>query len=218
VSTVVTAVSAHLELFHRARERHADLMLVHHGIFWGGGPAPLTRETKRRLSLLFDSDMSLVAYHLPLDGHPTLGNNAQLVGALGATDAGAFGLHRGAAIGRRGRFDGDGLAVAKLVERVAGVTGREPLCFAHGPERVRNVAIVSGAGASFLGEAIDEGVDAFITGEPAERVMAQAREGGVHFLAAGHYATETMGVQRLGEHLGRLFGVDHHFIDVPNPV
>jgi len=219
VSTLVTAVSAHVELFQRARERRADLVLVHHGILWGGGePVPLSREMKRRLSLLFESDMSLAAYHLPLDGHPTLGNNAQLIGALGATDEGAFGLHRGVAIGRRGSFADEGLAADELVERVARVTGREPLCLTYGPERVRDVAIVSGAGASFLGEAIDHGIDAFITGEPTERVMAQAREGGVHFLAAGHYATETMGVQRLGEHLGRLFGIDHHFIDVPNPI
>ncbi len=218
VGTVVSAVSAHAELFGRARERQADMVLVHHGILWRGGLVPVSREMKRRLSLLFEADMSLTAYHLPLDGHPTLGNNVQLVKALGATDAGGFGLHRGVAIGRRGCFARDGLTADELVERVARVTGREPLCFPYGPERVRDVAIVSGAGASYLGEAIQDGADAFITGEPAERVMAQAREGAVHFLAAGHYATETMGVQRLGEHLSRLFGVEHHFIDVPNPV
>jgi len=218
VGTVVSAVSAHAELFQRASDRRADMVLVHHGILWGGGLVAVSRELKLRLSLLFAADMSLTAYHLPLDGHPTLGNNAQLVGALGATDAGAFGHHRGAAIGRRGRFAGDGLTPDELVRRVARVTGRDPLCFAHGPERVHDVAIVSGAGASFFEEAIQKGVDAFITGEPAERVMAQAREGAVHFLAAGHYATETMGVQRLGEHLSGLFGVEHHFIDVPNPI
>jgi putative NIF3 family GTP cyclohydrolase 1 type 2 len=114
--------------------------------------------------------------------------------------------------------DEGGLPVRELIARVRESTAREPLTFDAGPERVRRVAIVSGAGADYLGDAVAVGADAFITGEPAERVMAHAREAQVHFIAAGHYATETFGVRALGEHIAERFGVRHVFLDVPNPV
>jgi putative NIF3 family GTP cyclohydrolase 1 type 2 len=116
------------------------------------------------------------------------------------------------------RFAGDGLDPADLNARVAKLTARTPLTFDTGPARIRTLAIVSGAGASYLDEAIAAGADAFLTGEPAERVMTQARENDIHFIAAGHYATETFGVKRVGEHLAERFGVKHIFIDVPNPI
>jgi dinuclear metal center YbgI/SA1388 family protein len=217
VETIVTSVSASAELFERARDAGADMVLVHHGIFWGGPPRPLDRPTKRRLKLLFDADMSLAAYHLPLDGHLEHGNNALLAQAIGCGSWEPFGAHRGATIGVAGRFD-DGVPTADLVSRVHRATGREPLAFTDGPARVRTVGIVSGAGAGHLEDAIAVGLDAFITGEPAERVMTRAREAGVHFLAAGHYATETFGVRRLGDLLAERFGVRHQFVDIPNPI
>src|ERR671932_2139456 len=218
VETIVTGVSANAELFARAREAEADLVLVHHGLFWAGPPRPLDLASRRRLQLLFDADMSLVAYHLPLDGHPAHGNNALLAEAIGCEAHEPFGAHKGATIGVAGRLPGDGIAPDELVARVRDATGREPLAFTDGPDRVRTVGIVSGAGADYLEEAIAAGLDAFVTGEPAERVMARAREAGVHFLAAGHYATETFGVRRLGDLLAERFGVRHVFIDVPNPI
>ncbi len=218
VETVVTGVSAHVALFEHARAEHADLVLVHHGLFWGSGPGPIDLALKRRLAPLFEADMSLVAYHLPLDGHPQLGNNARLAGAVGADECGPFGLHRGIAIGRMATFAGSGVLAGDLVARVVAATGRDPLCFLAGPERVRKLAIVSGGGCDYLPEAIASGADAFLTGEPSERVMAQAIEGGVHFIGAGHHATETFGVRCLGEHLAGRFGVRHVFVDVPNPV
>ena len=218
VETVVTGVSANAELFARAREAEADLVLVHHGLFWAGPPRALDRASKRRLQLLFDADMSLVAYHLPLDGHPAHGNNALLAEAIGCEAHEPFGAHKRATIGVAGRLAGDGIAPDELVARVRTATGREPLAFTDGPERVRTVGIVSGAGADYLEEAIAAGLDAFITGEPIERAMARAQEAEVHFLAAGHYATETFGVRRLGELLEQRFGVEHRFIAVPNPV
>lgn len=218
VETVASGVSASVELFERAAAEGADLVLVHHGLFWGHGPGPVDRTLKARLRPLFDADMSLAAYHLPLDAHPEIGNNALLAQAIGAADAGAFGDHRGVAIGRRARFAGDGIDAADLRARVEHATGRAPLHFDSGPPRVREVALVTGAGASYVPDAIAAGVDAFLTGEPAERVMAEAREGGIHFLAAGHYATETFGVRRLGESLAERFGLRHAFIDLPNPV
>ena len=218
VETVVTGVSASAELFTRACEEHADLVLVHHGLFWAGPPRPLDRAAKRRLQLLFDADMSLVAYHLPLDGHPEHGNNALLAQGIGCGATEPFAQHRGATIGVVGRLPGDGIAPDELVARVGAATDREPLAFTDGPERVRTVGIVSGAGAEYLEDAIAAGLDAFVTGEPSERSMARAREAGVHFLAAGHYATETFGVRRLGDLLAARFGVRHRFVDVPNPI
>ena len=115
-------------------------------------------------------------------------------------------------------FADEGLPAGELMERVEQVTNRKPQVFASGPERVRSVAIVSGAGADFLPEAIAAGAQAFLTGEPAERVMAQAREAEMHFIAAGHYATETLGIRRVGEHLRERFGLRHVYVDVPNPI
>jgi len=215
---VVTGVSASAELFERAAERGADLIVVHHGLFWNGAPLALTPAAKRRLQLLFDHDMALAAYHLPLDGHPQVGNNALLAAGLGCVDPGPFALHEGVAIGVRARFEGDGIAPQELVARVRELTGRTPLAFLDGPARVRTIGIVSGGGAGYLGDATQAGLDAFLTGEPAERVMVHAREEQIHFVAAGHYATETFGVRRLGDLLAERFAVEHAFIDVPNPI
>jgi dinuclear metal center YbgI/SA1388 family protein len=218
IQTVVSGVSASAELFRRAAELGADLVLVHHGIFWSGAPLELSVAAKRRLQLLFDHDMALAAYHLPLDAHPEVGNNALLAAGLGCVSHEPFALHRGTAIGVAGRFDGDGVTAHELVSRVRELTAREPLAFLDGPERVRTIGIVSGAGSNHLADAIAAGHDAFLTGEPSERVMIQAREEQIHFLAAGHYATETFGVRRLGELLAERFAIRHVFVDVPNPI
>jgi dinuclear metal center YbgI/SA1388 family protein len=218
VATIATGVSAHLELFELAAAEKADLLLVHHGIFWGAGPGPIDEQLKRRLRVLFDADISLAAYHLPLDAHLELGNNALLALALGAEELHPFALHRGEPIGVLADLPDGGMAAGELCKRTRDVTAREPLVFDAGPPRVRRVGIVSGGGADYLGDAAAAGAEAFITGEPAERSMAQARELGLHFIAAGHYATETFGVQRLGEHLAERFDLRHIFLDVPNPV
>jgi dinuclear metal center YbgI/SA1388 family protein len=218
VQTVVTGVSASAELFERAAAEQADLVLVHHGLFWTGAPLALTPSAKRRLQLLFEHDMALAAYHLPLDGHPEVGNNALLAAGLGCVSHEPFALHKGMPIGVSGRFEGDGITAGELVARTRVLTGREPLAFLDGPARVRTIGIVSGGGADYLGDAVAAGHDAFLTGEPAERVMTHAREEGIHFIAAGHYATETFGVRRLGELLAERFGVVQHFVHVPNPI
>ena len=218
VSTVATGVSAHAELFEMAAVERAELLIVHHGLFWGGGPGPIDAALKRRLRILFDADIGLAAYHLPLDANPEVGNNALLARALGAERLKPFALHEGQPIGFIASLPGDGLAAAELFARVRDITSREPLVFDAGPARVRHIAIVSGAGADYLADAAAAGADALLTGEPAERTMAVARESGVHFIAAGHYATETFGVRRLGEHLAERFGVRAVFLEVPNPV
>jgi len=213
VRRVVTGVSAQRPLAERAVELGAELVLVHHGLFWKFLPVGLTPVLAERLRPLFKHDVGLAAYHLPLDAHPEVGNNALLAEGLGCAEHEAF-----ATIGRAGTFAGDGIAAAGLFARVEELTQRPPLVFDTGPERVRRIAIVSGAGASRLPLAVAEGFDAFLTGEPSDHVMADAREAGIHFIAAGHYATETFGVRRLGDWLAERFGVEHCWIDIPNPV
>jgi dinuclear metal center YbgI/SA1388 family protein len=218
VTSLATGVSAHAELFELAAAERVQLLVVHHGLFWGSGVEVLDEVLKRRLKLLFDAGIALAAYHLPLDAHPEIGNNALIASALGAHELARFALHRGEPIGILAHFAGDGLAANELFARVGELTEREPLVFEAGHRRVRRLAIVSGAGSDFLPDAAAEGADAFLTGEPAERAMAMARESRLHFIAAGHYATETFGIKRLGEHLAERFQLRHVFLDVPNPV
>jgi dinuclear metal center YbgI/SA1388 family protein len=213
VVRVVTGVTASRELIERAVAEQAQLVLVHHGLFWDFHPTGLTPVLAERLRPLFKHDVALAAYHLPLDGHPELGNNALLAERLGCERHEAF-----ATIGRAGTFAGDGIAAADLFERVRELTARVPTVFDGGPDTVRRIGIVSGGGASYLEEAVELGLDAFLTGEPREHVMSLAREAGIHFIAAGHYATETFGVRALGDWLAGRFGVEHVWIDVPNPV
>jgi dinuclear metal center YbgI/SA1388 family protein len=213
VDTVVTGVSANLELLERARDAGAGLVLVHHGLFWEGAPRALTRPLALRLRTLLEAGIGLAAYHLPLDAHPGIGNNALIADGLGCDGREPF-----AEVGVAARFSGDGVPSREVFERVRALTEREPLVFDAGPERVRTMGIVSGGAASALDDAVAAGLDAFLTGEPKEQVMSTAREAGVHFIGAGHYATEIFGIRRLGELAAEQFGLRHEFIDVPNPV
>lgn len=218
VTKVVTGVSAHLELLERAREAGAELVLAHHGLFWDFHPRALSEQMAARLRVALEARISVAAYHLPLDAHPEVGNNALLCTALGfePTDE-AFAEVRGRAIGVVGRR-GTPLVAGELFAAVTGLLNREPLVFATGPAEVSSIGVVTGAGASEVHDAVALGLDALITGEPAEHAMADAREGRLHFIAAGHYATETLGIRRLGELVAEEFAVEHEFIDVPNPV
>ena len=223
VTKVVSAVSAHQELFERAVATGAQMVLCHHGIFWGsrnaGWAGPISGRMKRRLKTLFDADLSLAAYHLPLDAHGEVGNNALICRALGFEPAEPFAVTNGRAFGWIGWAEGDGVEIGELLHRAREAFDRDDvLHFPGGPDRVRRLGVVSGGGDGFFGEAIAAGVDAFVSGEPSEPAMADAREAGVHFLAGGHWASETFGVQRLGELLADRFGVEHEFLAIPNPV
>jgi dinuclear metal center YbgI/SA1388 family protein len=218
VTKVVSGVSAHLELLERAREAGAELVLVHHGLFWDFQPRALSEQMAARLRAALGAELSVAGYHLPLDGHPEVGNNALLRSLLGfEPDERPFAVHGGRPIGAIGRRDPP-IAAAELFAAVAGQLGREPLVFDGGPPEVGSIGIVTGAAHSNLHDAIELGLDAFLTGEPAEHVMADAREGAIHYIAAGHYATETLGIRRLGELVAERFGIEHEFIAVPNPV
>jgi dinuclear metal center YbgI/SA1388 family protein len=212
VELVVTGVSAHVELFERAAQAGAGMVLCHHGIFWRSTPQAIGQQMKARLKALFDADISLAAYHLPLDAHPEVGNNALICAALGLERGERF-----ADIGFTASAPSP-LELADLVARCREVFGQEPLLFPGSGEQVNRVGIVSGGGGAALAEAAALGLDAFITGEPEEPAMADAAETGVNFLACGHYATETFGIRRLGEVVAERFGIEERFVEIPNPV
>jgi dinuclear metal center YbgI/SA1388 family protein len=212
VSVVVTGVSAHLELFDRAAALRAQMVLCHHGLFWRKQPQALDERRKARLKALFDTDMSLAAYHLPLDAHPEVGNNALILAELGFERGEKFGD-----VGWTGEAN-EPVAREELIERCRRVFGQDPVAFPDGPDQVASIGVVSGGGAFALSEAVERGLDAMISGEPSEPAMADAQEAGITFIAGGHYATETFGVKRLGELLAERFGLEHRFVSVPNPV
>jgi dinuclear metal center YbgI/SA1388 family protein len=219
VTKVVTAVSAHQELFERAAATGAQMVLCHHGIFWGSQNGPIDARMKRRLKTLFEADLSLVAYHLPLDAHAVVGNNALICRELGFEPAAPFAETRGRPIGWIAEAVLDPVPITVLLDRARAAFDRDDvLHLAGGPDHVATLGVVSGGGEGFFGEAIERGVDAFVSGEPSEPAMADARESGTHFIAAGHWASETFGVKRLGDALADEFGVEHEFIAVPNPV
>ena len=217
VRLVVSGVTASLELFARAAEAGAQMVLVHHGLFWDWEPRRVGPREKARLAALIANDLSLVAYHLPLDAHPEIGNNALLLDRLGLAPERRFARHGGRDVGFIGAFP-EPVTLEALVARVRDEVNPAPLVFSHGPERIRRVAVVSGSAANDLPEAADAGADCFLTGEPKESAMAHAREARIHFIAAGHYATETFGVRALGDRIAERFGVAHRFVDIPNPV
>jgi dinuclear metal center YbgI/SA1388 family protein len=217
VELVVTGVSAHRELFDRATRLGAELVLCHHGLFWGSGPLTVGAQLKSRLKLLFDADASLAAYHLPLDAHPEIGNNALICAALELQRDAPFGDVRGRPIGFVGRA-AEPIGLAELTERCARAFARGPLVLEGDGRPIQAVGVVSGGGGSSFAEAVRLGLDAFITGEPEEPLMADARETGVAVVAGGHYATETFGVKALAARLADEFALDWEFLDLPNPV
>jgi len=218
VQRVVTAVSASRALFSRAAALEADLVLVHHGILWNGPEPPrITGSFRERVRLLLDNDISLVAYHLPLDRHLELGNAAQLARRLGLVQLEPFGEHGGVSVGVCGVFP-EAIPAEELFAAVGEVCDREPQVFAGDRDPVSSVGIVTGAAEREYHQAVASGLDAYITGEASEWVMHQAAEDGVHYVAAGHYATERFGILALGRWLARAHDLQVEFLDLPNPV
>ncbi len=212
VTRLVCGVSASRELFERAAAAGAQLVLVHHGLLWENEPRTIDARMKGRLKALFDADITLAAYHLALDAHPEVGNNALLARELDVAVDSPF-----AGIGVGGRLSApvtiDGLATA--AERAV---GRAPLVFPYGPAAVTRIAVVTGGGASYLVEAAAQGYDALVTGEAAEPSLMTAKELGIHLVAAGHYATERLGVQALAARIAERFGIEWEFVELENPV
>ena len=219
VDCVVTGVSASAELISRAIERRADLIIVHHGLIWGPGLTRITGPLARRLKLLLGNDVSLAAYHLPLDKHARLGNNAGLCDALalGATRE-PFGAVRGTLLGLAGTWSTP-LTREDAVSRITAGVGKPPFVFPYGPAVVRKVGVCSGAASDLLEAASAAGCDLFVTGELAERAGDLARELQITLVAAGHYATEVFGPMRIADELRHRFaGLDVQFVGAPSPL
>ena len=215
VHQLVSGVTASFEFLQAAIEAGADAVIVHHGYFWRGEDPCIIGMKRRRISHLLAHDVGLLAYHLPLDAHPELGNNAQLGQKLGFTETGRFGEQ---GIAMQGTLLSGISSLRDLRMNIECMVSRKPLVIGHDDRLVRRVAWCTGAAQDYFDEAIRLGVDAFITGEISERMVHASRESGVAFISAGHHATERYGIQALGEHISRKFGIAHQFIDVDSPV
>jgi dinuclear metal center YbgI/SA1388 family protein len=216
VSHVVTGVTASLALIERAVQVGADAVLVHHGLFWRGQDGRVTGWMKRRLALLLQHDINLLAYHLPLDAHPELGNNAQWGAQMGWVGEGRFGEQDLGWLGRRAEASGYANGQA-LADHLTSVLNRPVSLAEQSPNAIKKIAWCSGGAQSYFEAAIAAGADAFVTGEISEPQAHYARECGVAFLACGHHATERWGVAAVGEWLASQHGLAHTFIDIPNP-
>ena len=218
VSRLVAGVTACQALLDAAVDLRADAILVHHGYFWKGEPPALTGMKARRLRTLLSRNLSLLAYHLPLDAHRELGNNTQLArlfeidieGYLDRTDEQAMVPHGSLRSGTQ--------SAERFRARIASSLSRAPLWIAGRTEQIKRLAWCTGAAQDYIQYAVGQSIDAFISGEVSERTAHVAREEGIHYFAAGHHATERYGVQALGRHLAERFSLEYRFVDIDNPV
>jgi dinuclear metal center YbgI/SA1388 family protein len=211
IGRVAAAVDATEASIARAAEQGADLLLVHHGLFWNGN-RPVTGRRYRRLRALLESGMAVYSVHLPLDAHPDVGNNAVLARELGVEVEGGFAEYQGLSLGVYGALE---LTREALCARLDELLGGRVKLIPGGPERVRRVGVLTGGGGSFAGAALEAGLDALITGEGSHHTYFDAMEGGLNLYYGGHYATETWGVRALAEHIGERFDLEWSFLDLP---
>ncbi|SEQ26208.1 dinuclear metal center protein, YbgI/SA1388 family [Ectothiorhodospira magna] len=214
ISRLVTGVTASQALIEAAIDQGADALLVHHGYFWKGEDSRIVGLKRERLKRLLEHDISLLAYHLPLDAHPELGNNAQLARLLDFQIQGGL---RDDGVGCIGVPDAP-LSPQALGERLSRRLGREALWISGGPDVIRRLGWCTGGAQSMIEKAASLGLDAYISGEISESTVHVAREAGIHYFAAGHHATERYGVQALGEYLARTLALSHVFMDMENPI
>lgn len=218
VSRVAFAVDSGLEVLRRAADQGAELLFAHHGVFWGG-QVTITGSLFRRIRTLLEHGLALYAVHLPLDAHPQLGNNAGMAAALELTDCRPFGRYHGVDIGVAGRVPAarypDGATLDELLAAPFGGRERCSAVLPFGAERIRTVGLVSGGGTRMVDQAIDAGLDLYVTGDASHEVYHQALEAGINVVFAGHYATETWGVRAMMEHTAAHTELDTTFIDLP---
>ncbi|MCR8921554.1 Nif3-like dinuclear metal center hexameric protein [Dasania sp. GY-MA-18] len=217
IKTLVTGVTASQALIDEAVKLKADALLVHHGYFWKGEDARLTGMKYQRIKTLMDNDINLLAYHLPLDAHPVLGNNAQLAELLGLSVEGGLQPGEARPVGNVGSLNPP-MSAADFSQRVKTVLKREPLLIGAADATISRVAWCTGAAQGYIEQAVAAGADLFLSGEISEPTVHSARELGIHYMAAGHHATERYGVKALGEWLANELGLTHHFVDIDNPV
>ena len=212
VRKIAAAVDSHLPVLQQAVERKADLLLVHHGLFWQG-VQPVTGPYYRKLKLAFEHNLALISIHHPLDAHPTVGNNARLAESLGLSNGEPFFPFQGVPIGLK--FPANHLSRSEIAARLEATLGGPVHLAAGGPVSVRVVGICTGGAGSEIASAVRQGIDTFITGEGPHWSHTLAEELGVNLFLGGHYATETFGVKALGAHLAERFGIEWEFIDHP---
>ena len=213
VDKVALITDAALSLFQKARAAGCDMIIAHHGIVWGGLKR-ITGPIRKQLKLLMDSNINLYAAHLPLDAHPTLGNNAQLARIAKLTDVEPFGKYHGAHIGVSGRLTSPS-TIEQLARTWQETIGGEPVVLPFGAPEIETVGIVSGGGSSALAEAIAKGLDCFVTGEGRHENHHTALEAGINMILLGHYHSETAGVKAVGRDIEEQFGIETIFIDEP---
>lgn len=218
VKKVVLGVSASLEFFQKAVKEKTDLIIVHHGIFWSFMKFRADLVLKKRLKILFDNNITLLGYHLPLDAHPKIGNNAQIAKKLGVKITEKFGEHKGQSVGFKGELK-KAENFKDLVKRVNRVFETKSWYLQGGKSRVKTLAFVSGGGSRLTPEAIDKKVDVYLTGETQESLPALIKESGINYIAAGHYNSEKFGIKALGKIIKKEFpSLEIKFIDIPNPL
>lgn len=217
VERIVTGVSANLALIDAAIQHNADALLVHHGFFWKNEDRVVTGIRYQRFSRLIKNNINLIAYHLPLDGHPKLGNNAQLADVLNLKITGEFETNYGSGVGCVGVLK-DTLSGYAFAEHIQERLQRTPLYIPGRSETIQKIAWCTGGAPDLIFAAAKAGADAYLTGEVRESTVAFAEELGLHFYAAGHHATERYGIKALGDYLARKFKLEHRFIDINNPV
>ena len=217
ISTIVTGVSCSLALFEAAVAKGAQMIVVHHGLIWDRDPRRIVGVQRKRLKVLFDNDINLVAYHLPMDAHPEIGHSVLIGKDMGLSDVEPFGDYKGIALGAKGHYPTpmDASEVAKAVTKAC---GREALVLGPQDKKISTVGIASGGGADMIGQAADASLDCFISGEAKENTQAFCHEAGIVFIEAGHYNSEKPGVIALGELMKERFSVNVHFVDLPNPI
>ena len=215
IGRLATAVTANQGVLDRAIGWGADALLVHHGYFWKGEAEPVVGMKRRRLAALLGNDVSLLAYHLPLDAHPELGNNARLGQLLGISAREPLQPGDPVSVGNVGELE---IGAGQLCQRLETLTGRRPLLIGDSDRQLRRVAWCTGAAQSYIDAAVSAGADVFISGEISEPTVHTAREEGIAYIAAGHHATERYGVQAVGEALAQAFSLQHQFFDEDNPV
>ncbi|WP_407919658.1 Nif3-like dinuclear metal center hexameric protein [Cysteiniphilum halobium] len=215
IHTIVTGVSASLELIEAAITKKADAIMVHHGYFWKGENQVITGIKYRRIKSLIQHDINLFAYHLPLDIHPTLGNNAQLAQLLDLTVTSEFDTRT---TPNYGVICENQTTLTELTNTITHKLQRSPVIVGKMHQEVQKIAICTGGAQDFIEHAYHAGADVYISGEISERTTLIARELGITYIAAGHHATERYGIKALGQYLAQHFDLTHHFIDIDNPV
>ncbi|WP_374252703.1 Nif3-like dinuclear metal center hexameric protein [Acinetobacter brisouii] len=217
VKKIVCAVTASLDAIDAAIEAQADLLLVHHGYFWKGEPAPITGMRGARIKKLIQHDISLVGYHLPLDAHPSLGNNAAIAELLELENIQALNPNDRHPIGNIGYLK-QAVSAEAFKQQLSDVFNREIIHLPSTTEKIQKIGFCTGAAQDFITQAAEQGCDAYISGEVSERTFYEARELNVHYFACGHHATERYGVQRLAQALSKQFDVEAIYYEQGNPI